>query len=207
MNISSDYSSASALLRPLASEANSATDKTKAAQTRSGSSYAQELQSKFPDLNLSTGEYSGGKTGSGVQGNVLISPKYLEKAASDPQVAAELEESLSGIPDAEEWLKNQCEMNGMTLVASGTIIDEDGNMSGWSETISSSGSPEDDAAEEKRVEKQREKKDEEEKRAEEKQAERRQDALEYSAYLTNYSGLYETPVSTTEIPFSFECYA
>lgn len=208
MNISADYSSALSSLRSSASEANSATNARQATKAQSGSSYAEQLKGKFPDLNLTAGDYRGGTTGSGVQGNVMISPKYLEKAANNPKLATELEKNLGCVTEGEEWLKNQCEAKGMHLDACGTIIDENGDISSWAQTSTSSGSEEADEAEEKRLEKQREKKAEEEKRATEKQeAAHLQSTQMNSVYLTQYAGAYETPLSTTLLPYSLNCYA
>jgi alpha-tubulin suppressor-like RCC1 family protein len=61
----------------------------------------------------------------------MIDPRYIEKAANDPAVAAELEKNLSDIPAAENWLKSMCALRGMEVVACGVVIDKDGGMSSW----------------------------------------------------------------------------
>jgi len=98
-------------------------------------SYLQGLAERFPHLNLSLGEYQVGTTyNPGKSGNVMISPKYAAKAAKDPKEAAAFEEKLKGIPAAEEWLRGQVKAMGAELVASGTVVDENGDFSSWSET-------------------------------------------------------------------------
>jgi hypothetical protein len=209
MTITSNYASVLSLTGSAASASASKTGSSTADAASSGS-YLDQLKSKFGDLNISSGEYSGGATGSGTN-NLLISPKLLAKAENDPAVAAKLENDISGIPDAEEWLKNQCAAQGMTLVAGGTMIDEDGNMSSWSQTTSTApGASEDDDEEDKKIEKKKEEKKAQEARAKEKQeeAEKADDAANTpQAYYSEYDGLYQTLVSTSEIPYSLNVYA
>jgi hypothetical protein len=169
----------------------------------SSASYIDQLKNKFQNLNLSAGDYNGGQSGSGVQGNVLISPKYLEKAANDPAVAAKLEANLGGVPDAEAWLKNQCAAQGMTLEASGTVVDEDGNWSGWSVTTTANPSSKDgktdDADDDKKLE---------EKRAEKRRQQKKdEEADRLASQFTNYDGLYETPRTASTLPYSLNIYA
>jgi len=171
------------------------------------SGYFEGLQTKFPDLNLSAGESSGGSTGSGVRGNVLVSPKLLDKAARDPAVAAQLEKNLSGIPDAEKWIQNQCAARGMELVAGGVSVDEDGNMSSWSVVTTAGGSDKsenlsDDEEDEKRLEEKRR-----EQKVEEKSAEETESRASLSASYNEYDGAYGELVSTRQVPWSLEIYA
>lgn len=127
------------------SKADISTEKSSPSK-KSTENYYNELCQKFKDLNISIGNYTkGSQAGSGF-GNLMISPEYLRKAANDPKIASKLEKDISGIPDAEIWLKNMCKMQGSTLTASGTIIDKDGNMSGWSCSRRTSGTKNDSIA-------------------------------------------------------------
>lgn len=210
MNISSDYASLRTYNSGLISA--SATKTDDATNTSSAGSYLEQLKSKFTELNLSAGDYSGGTTGTGVQGNVLISPKLIEKADNDPAVAAKLEEDLSGVADAEQWLKNQCAAQGMTLDACGIIIDEDGNMSSWSQVTTTSGSDDSDEVdsekedEEKRIEKKRQEKADAEREADE-DAQAETGMQTTSSYYSEYEGTYDKLLSTAAIPFSLNTYA
>lgn len=109
-------------------------DSTFLSSNNSVKAYYNELIEKHPDLNISAGVYKVGSTGGSGLGNVMIHPKYLEKAANDPNVSAVLEKNLCDIPAAERWLANECRMSGIELIAGGVIIDENGEMSSWSMT-------------------------------------------------------------------------
>ncbi|HNX05850.1 MAG TPA: DUF6033 family protein [Opitutales bacterium] len=212
--ISTGYTSYSSLLGTSAMSRSAAQTSATAATDTTPESYLDQLKNQFSDLNLSAGEYTGGTSGSGVQGNVLVSPKLLARAASDPSVAAKLESDLSGIPQAEEWIANQCAMRGMHLDASGTVIDEDGNMSSWSITTTTVPSGKaDDADEKKEEEEERIEKKLEEKAAEERRAMKadseealRESEVPVSSY-SEYEGAFGALRSTVSIPYSLNVYA
>jgi hypothetical protein len=107
--------------------------------------YYKKISGKFNDLNFTVGNSAKGANGSSGFGNVIISPEYLKKAASDPKIAAELENTVSGIPDAVNWLKNSCKMKGIELLSCAFSIDKDGGVSSWSYTRSTSGETKNDA--------------------------------------------------------------
>lgn len=70
--------------------------------------------------------------------SIAVSPAFLKKMEADPAVAAKGKELLDGIPAAQDWLQNQVQQNGMKLLSSGMSIDDQGNMSSWSVTQTSS---------------------------------------------------------------------
>lgn len=71
--------------------------------------------------------------------SISVSPAFLEKMASDPEMAAKGKELLDGLPAAHAWLENAVRATGSKLVSSGVMIDADGNMSSWSVSETTSG--------------------------------------------------------------------
>lgn len=69
--------------------------------------------------------------GRGFQG-VAISPAYLAKAGKNEDTAKDLDEMLSGVEKAYNWLKNSIEKDGNKLISCGYYIDENGKMGSYS---------------------------------------------------------------------------
>lgn len=104
------------------------------ADTGNKSSLLRQLQEKYSDFNISAGTFSQNQISSqskGFQG-VTISSAYLSKAGADEETAKKLDEMLSGVEDAYNWLKNAFKSEGLELVSCGYYIDENGNMGSWS---------------------------------------------------------------------------
>jgi len=101
---------------------------------KTAAGYYNQLCDAFSNLKISQGRYTPGTVAGSGTGNVMIDPRYLEKAANDSAVAAELEKNLSDIPAAENWFKSMCALSGREVVAGGVVIDENGGMSSWSVT-------------------------------------------------------------------------
>ena len=116
---------------------NSSPKSSDASEKISATDYYDNLREKYSDLKIKTGIYNPGTAAGAGLGNVMIHPDYIKKASNDPQTAAELENTLNGIPAAETWLENMCKMNGMELISYGAVIDENGDMSSWSVTRTS----------------------------------------------------------------------
>ncbi len=70
--------------------------------------------------------------------SVSISPAFLRKMESDPEIAAKGQEILGGLAAAQGWFEDKVKQNGMELVSSGVSVDADGNVSSWSFTRSTS---------------------------------------------------------------------
>lgn len=90
-------------------------DKKAEGKVSSVSGYFQKLCDKYPKLKITVddyvckpqGRYTPGQYSNGsdsVWGNVHLNYQYLQKASQDPKTAVQLEEFLSGIPMAENWL-------------------------------------------------------------------------------------------------------
>lgn len=84
-----------------------------------------DLSSKFSNLKIGIGTQPGGQG----HGNVAISPRILQKMANDP---AEREKYEALLYDLNELKPITHDWFGGKIVASGTIINDDGSVSGWS---------------------------------------------------------------------------
>ncbi len=62
----------------------------------------------------------------------MISSAYLSKAENDEKTAKDLDEMLSGVESAYNWLKNAFARDGLELVSCGYYIDENGKMGSYS---------------------------------------------------------------------------
>jgi hypothetical protein len=116
---------------------------------KTAAEYYDQLRDTFSNLKISQGCYTPGTVAGSGTGNVMIDPAYVEKAASDPGVAAELERNLADIPAAERWLKNMCAASGAELVSGGVVIDANGGMSSWSVVRTATGEGDDKRTREK----------------------------------------------------------
>lgn len=84
-----------------------------------------DLSSKFSNLKIGIGTQPGGQG----HGNVAISHRILQKMANDP---AEREKYEALLYDLNELKPITHDWFGGKIVASGTIINDDGSVSGWS---------------------------------------------------------------------------
>lgn len=104
----------------------------KSAITVSKESYLNQISKKFPNVNLIEGTYHQGEMfGSKGQCNIMISPVILRKMSSDPEVAAKIEKIIKDIPSEEQIFRAKCNSCGMHVEASGTIVDANGDVSGY----------------------------------------------------------------------------
>lgn len=106
----------------------------KRADTENKSSLLGQLQDKYSNFDITAGTFSKkqvSSSGRGFQG-VMISSAYLSKAESDEATAKDLDEMLSGVESAYNWLKNAFAKDGLELVSCGYYIDENGKMGSYS---------------------------------------------------------------------------
>lgn len=106
----------------------------KRADTENKSSLFGQLQDKYSNFDITAGTFSKkqvSSSGRGFQG-VMISSAYLSKAESDEATAKDLDEMLSGVESAYNWLKNAFAKDGLELVSCGYYIDENGKMGSYS---------------------------------------------------------------------------
>lgn len=93
--------------------------------------YTKELQEKNPEINIAAGNPDrNARTVNGTgKTDVRISPKILNKMASDPQIAAKYETMLSKIPALDRWADSAIKaMTGSEVKYRQVWIDDEGNM-------------------------------------------------------------------------------
>lgn len=106
----------------------------KRADTENKSSLLGQLQDKYSNFDITAGTFSKKQVSSSSRGfqGVMISSAYLSKAESDEATAKDLDEMLSGVESAYNWLKNAFAKDGLELVSCGYHIDENGKMGSYS---------------------------------------------------------------------------
>lgn len=135
-------------------------------------SVLEQMKDKYSDFEVTVGTFSQSQISSknkGFQG-VMISSAYLAKAENDGKTAKDLDDMLSGVESAYNWLKNAFAKDGSELVSCGYYIDDKGNMGSYS-VIKKKGSMFDGLQKQsddmdKRIKEKREKKAQEKKDAE-----------------------------------------
>ena len=156
----------------------------KRADTENKSSLLGQLQDKYSNFDITAGTFSKNQVSSSSRGfqGVMVSSAYLSKAESDEATAKDLDEMLSGVESAYNWLKNAFAKDGLELVSCGYYIDENGKMGSYSVVekkhsmfggLAEQNEKSADRIKEKQ-EKAREQKKADEKKAEKKKAEEKQ---------------------------------
>ena len=112
------------------------TKETSAAQKKGDTEggLLNQLQDKYSNFDITAGTFSKGQVSSSSKGfqGVMISSAYLSKAENDEKTAQDLDEMLSGVESAYNWLKNAFARDGLELVSCGYYIDENGKMGSYS---------------------------------------------------------------------------
>ena len=112
------------------------TKETSAAQKKGDTEggLLNQLQDKYSNFDITAGTFSKGQVSSSSKGfqGVMISSAYLPKAENDEKTAQDLDEMLSGVESAYNWLKNAFARDGLELVSCGYYIDENGKMGSYS---------------------------------------------------------------------------
>ncbi len=163
----------------------------KRADTENKSSLLDQLQDKYSSFDITAGTFSKSQVSSSSRGfqGVMISSAYLSKAENDEATAKDLDEMLSGVESAYNWLKNAFAKDGLELVSCGYYIDENGKMGSYSvvekkhsmfDGLTEQSEKNADRIKEKQ-EKAWEQKKADEKKAEKKEAEERQEQRASSA--------------------------
>lgn len=97
-------------------------------------SVLEQMQDKYSGFEVTAGSFSQSQISSrskGFQG-VMVSSAYLAKAENDEKTAKDLDDMLSGVESAYNWLKNAFARDGSELVSCGYYIDDKGNMGSYS---------------------------------------------------------------------------
>jgi hypothetical protein len=90
------------------------------------------LSKKYSNYSFVSANYSRGmQYGSSSTVNVAISPQFLAKMASDPELEAEYEENIAAMQKLDEQEDAMDAGSGWHVVARGWVIDKDGGISKW----------------------------------------------------------------------------
>ena len=109
--------------------------KTSASQTTD--EYLRALRQKYPNVNITVADFSNLKQRKAYMfscsggNNIAISSSVLEKMASNPAAAEKYEKTIAEVPELGERFKREIEAMGGEQIASGTVIDKDGNITYW----------------------------------------------------------------------------
>ena len=63
--------------------------------------------------------------------NVAISPQFLSKMASDPELEKEYEKNIAAMQECDEQFKQMQAARGWRVEAQGWAIDKNGGISSW----------------------------------------------------------------------------
>lgn len=182
--------------------ASSPTTHTSSSSGSKVSAYLQTLHEKFPSINFGLGT-----TSDGDRYNVAISPKFLEKMAADPELAAKYDQFFADMPAAEENFRSKVQAFGAEVVSSGVAIDEEGNISSWAITRTSSAGS-DSAKKTDKAKRLEEQQTAERAAAEKRLQERLATAQEKPVYeRSEYSGMFEQLLAQRRLHSSFSAQA
>lgn len=156
-------------------------DNKKRTDTENKDSLLSQMKDKNSNFDITEGTFSKNQISASSKGfqGVMVNSAYLSKAENNEATAKELDEMLSGVESAYNWLKNAFAKDGLELVSCGYYIDENGNMGSWSvvkkkdsmfDGLTEQSEKSTDRIKEKQ-EKAREQKKADEKKAEKKKAE------------------------------------
>lgn len=100
---------------------------TKSDKTTNGENeYYEKLSKKFPQISINA---NGGILSSNKNSIVLnLSSDCLKKMANDPAFAKKIENDISGIPAAHEWMYAKAKSDGIELQGFAVRINADGSM-------------------------------------------------------------------------------
>ncbi len=123
-------------------------DKTNSSRTSnslhpSSQEYLSNLKHKFSNMNIVVADFKSKnqetnymKSCSGGN-NIAISSKVLERMANDPKTAEKYEKIIENVPNVINEVKENIESDpDCKLLAAGAMIEEDGNVSYWTYTCS-----------------------------------------------------------------------
>ncbi len=97
----------------------------------------QSLQQQYPHLKLSAQSFSSvnairayAMKQSGNY-NVAIDPRAIARMGEDEALSAKVHETLGLVKETHDWVEGKIRQSGATLIAQGTIIDQNGDVSMW----------------------------------------------------------------------------
>ncbi|MDL2283585.1 DUF6033 family protein [Oxalobacter sp. OttesenSCG-928-P03] len=103
-----------------------------------GKAYLEQLRNSNPGLNIVVKNIGTDKqyedfmfSAMGTHNSVAVPAGVINRMASDPSYAAEMEGRLSNLPDELAEIKKACEAGGSTVYAVGAVVDKDGKITYW----------------------------------------------------------------------------
>lgn len=118
---------------------NSASSAASATSNKTATSALKSLQEKYPNLKMTAQAFSGEAQiksyamGCSGKYNVAIDPRALQNMGGDPELQQRLENTLNDVEKSHDMLEGLMRAGGSELIACGTIVDKDGNVTGsWS---------------------------------------------------------------------------
>ena len=91
------------------------------------------LQNKFKGYSFFAAEYKKGmRYGSVSTVNVAISPKFLDKMAKNPSLAAKYENKIAGMKENDKQTVKEQAVKGNRITSQGWAINSNGGISKWS---------------------------------------------------------------------------
>ena len=137
------------------------------------------LSRKYSNYTFVAANYTRGmQYGSSSTVNVAISPQFLSKMASDPELEKEYEKNIAAMQECDEQFKQMQAARGWRVEAQGWAIDKDGGISAWTIVTKDSGAKSHLEKMEENNEKIREKNAEKKKKQKEMEEKRQADREE-----------------------------
>ena len=111
----------------------STTTETSSTTKKTAADELSYLSEKYSNYSIVAANYTKGmQYGSSSTVNVAISPQFLAKMASDPELEKEYEKNIAAMQECDEQNVRQAAAGGWHVAAQGWAIDKDGGISKWS---------------------------------------------------------------------------
>ena len=128
----SSYTNSANSKKPVTEETGAAKE-TSPADRKTAADELSYLSGKYSNYSFVAADYTKGmQYGSSSTVNVAISPQFLAKMASDPELEKEYEENIAAMQKCDEQNARQVAAGGWHVAAQGWAIDKDGGISKWS---------------------------------------------------------------------------
>lgn len=109
------------------------TTETSSTTKKAAADELEYLSQKYSNYSFVAANYTKGmQYGSNSTTNVAISPQFLSKMASDPELEKEYEKNIAAMQECDEQNIRSVAAGGWHVVAQGWAIDKDGGISKWS---------------------------------------------------------------------------
>ena len=105
---------------------------TQASTRKTAADELSYLSNKYSNYSFVAAHYTKGmQYGSSSTVNVAISPQFLSKMASDPELEKEYEKNIAAMQECDEQFTQMQAARGWRVDAQGWAIDKDGGISSW----------------------------------------------------------------------------